>query len=449
MKNYKKLIAGSLLTAVIMASPMVSFADNDKGKSERNEKKEEKNNRFSWFGSNWFNGKNAKNINTVPVISGLTVTSNKSNKATIKWNTDLRSNSMIWLSTTSPVDTSIVPKMKRNDRVIKHKFEINKLQANTKYYVVVGSSSFGGTVKSNEMSFTTGTITSNVSTPVITSVTGPATLQVGENGNFVLKANDPQGKSLTYGVNWGDGNSSSQVLFNQSVELGHIYNQKGIYVAKFTVTNSDGKKATYPMQIKVIPASIVDTTAPIVSAFVLPETATTLTVNITTFTATDVVGVTGYKLTETSTAPLAGDTGWTATKPTTYTFASAGSKTLYAWAKDGSGNVSGSLNDSVVITLSDTTAPVISSIMTNVSGTNVTISWTTNELSTSNILYSTGTPVDTNSVSTPKVTDSALATNHSLSIPGLTSNTLYHFVLKSVDASNNASLSSEATFSTN
>src|SRR5574343_224551 len=103
-----------------------------------------------------------------------------------------------------------------------------------------------------------------------------------------------------------------------------------------------------------------DTTAPIVTAFTIPSTASSLTVDITTFTATDAVGVTGYKLTESATAPGAGDAGWTGTAPTYYTFATAGSKTLYAWAKDAAGNVSTSLNDSVTITLPDTTAPSVS-----------------------------------------------------------------------------------------
>lgn len=94
-----------------------------------------------------------------------------------------------------------------------------------------------------------------------------------------------------------------------------------------------------------------DVVAPTVTAFTIPTTASSLTVDITTFTATDAVGVTGYKLIESSTAPAYDAAGWTGTAPATYTFASAGSKTLYAWAKDAVGNVSTSLNDSVTITL--------------------------------------------------------------------------------------------------
>jgi uncharacterized protein YjiK len=94
-----------------------------------------------------------------------------------------------------------------------------------------------------------------------------------------------------------------------------------------------------------------DTTAPTVTAFDLPSTSSSLTVPILTFTATDNVGVTGYLATESATKPSAGAAGWSATAPTQYTFAAAGTRTLYGWAKDAAGNVSSSLSDTVVITL--------------------------------------------------------------------------------------------------
>lgn len=94
-----------------------------------------------------------------------------------------------------------------------------------------------------------------------------------------------------------------------------------------------------------------DVTAPSVTSFTIPATASSLTVDITTFTASDAVGVTGYKLTESSTAPAWDASGWSGSAPSTYTFSSAGSKTLYAWAKDAVGNVSTSANDTVTITL--------------------------------------------------------------------------------------------------
>jgi hypothetical protein len=106
-----------------------------------------------------------------------------------------------------------------------------------------------------------------------------------------------------------------------------------------------------------------DTTPPTVTGFVVPGTAAALTVPITSFTATDDVAVTGYLVNESATAPSASDPGWANAVPADYAFASEGSKTLYAWAKDAAGNVSASRSASVVVALTppaDTTPPVVS-----------------------------------------------------------------------------------------
>ena len=83
-----------------------------------------------------------------------------------------------------------------------------------------------------------------------------------------------------------------------------------------------------------------DATLPIVSTFSMPSTSSSLLVPISLFTASDNIGVTGYLLTETSTKPLSGSTGWSSTAPTSYVFTTIGAKSLYAWAKDAAGNVS-------------------------------------------------------------------------------------------------------------
>jgi hypothetical protein len=60
---------------------------------------------------------------------------------------------------------------------------------------------------------------------------------------------------------------------------------------------------------------------------------------------------------ESAATPSATAGGWLASAPTSYTFATAGAKTLYAWAKDAAGNVSASRSASVTITLADVTSP--------------------------------------------------------------------------------------------
>jgi len=95
-----------------------------------------------------------------------------------------------------------------------------------------------------------------------------------------------------------------------------------------------------------------DTVSPVVSAFTIPSTSSSLTIPIATFTATDNVGVTGYMVNESSTSPSASASGWSSSAPSTYTTSSQGTKTLYAWAKDAAGNVSAAASDSCVVTVS-------------------------------------------------------------------------------------------------
>lgn len=349
MKNYKNIIVGSFLVMAIMASPAVGFAkekENERGENKQEQKQE----RNSWF-SSWFNNKNNNNVSTIPTVSNVTINSTKPTKAVVSWNTNIRSNSMIWYSNSSPVNTSSTPTMKRNDRTLKHKFEIKKLQPNTTYYLVVGGATTGGVGKGTEISFTTGTGVRNETVPVITSVTGPATIKLGDAATFTLVASDPQNKALTYGIEWGDDTKLAQTSFSGNVTVSHTYSNAGTYVAKFTVVNSDGKKAIYPMKIIVLGT--------------------------------------------------------------------------------------------------DTVAPIISNVTTSVSGTSATVSWKTNEASNSTVFYGTVTPIDTNNTATLRITNPSMVTNHSVSIPGLTSSTLYHFVIKSADASNNVTSSTEAAFTTN
>jgi hypothetical protein len=82
--------------------------------------------------------------------------------------------------------------------------------------------------------------------------------------------------------------------------------------------------------------AVPDTTAPVITVFTAGTTSD-LTVPIT-FTTTG--NATGWMIKEVNSAPVAGDTGWAGTAPTSYTTGSYGTKALYGWAKDAAGNVS-------------------------------------------------------------------------------------------------------------
>jgi PKD repeat protein len=296
-----------------------------------------------------------------PVMSNLEVKSIKQHKATINWTTDVKANSVVYFSKISPVDTSVNSNVSRKALVLNHKIELKKLEANTKYYVVVKSTNKAGTTTSSETSFTTPPITTDTSAPVITGLTGSNSIKVGETETVTVNAYDPKNGTLSYSADWGDTNLitknaisvSEKPIFVQSATFSHVYSSPGTYTATFTVENSDGKKDSSSMKILVTLLSV------------------------------------------------------------------------------------------------DITNPLISEVRTLTGSTTSTISWTTNEPSTSEVFYSTNTPVDVNSSLTPSIISKLLVTKHSLNMSGLSPSTIYHFVIKSADESSNTTISSESSFITN
>jgi hypothetical protein len=140
----------------------------------------------------------------------------------------------------------------------------------------------------------------------------------------------------------------------------------GAAPANYTVSSGDGSYTLYAwvkdaqgnVSTSLSAAVDVDSAVPTVTAFTVPTPQGATTVSITTFSASDNIGVTGYKVTESAVAPNAGDAGWTGLAPASYTVSSGdGGYTLYAWAKDAVGNVSAAATAPVTV---DTTAPSVS-----------------------------------------------------------------------------------------
>lgn len=116
-----------------------------------------------------------------------------------------------------------------------------------------------------------------------------------------------------------------------------------------------------------------------------------------------------------------------------------GSHTLYAVAKDTSGNYATS---SISVTVRNT-PPVISAISPgSATSTSATITWTTDEAASSQVNYGTTSGYGTASSS------ATLATSHSIILSGLIAGTTYHFQVQSVDAEGNVATSSDQTFIT-
>ena len=193
----------------------------------------------------------------------------------------------------------------------------------------------------------------------------------GQAGNLCTVCHGVSGGARnTYGSNFASSTIGNHT-YNAALEAADSDVDGFSNLAEITAGTFPGNAASKP--------AAGDTTAPTVSTFTIPATATSLTVSIMSFMANDNVGVAGYKVTETSTAPLASATGWSATAPANYTFATAGAKTLYAWAKDAAGNVSLSKSASVTITITvaDTTAPTVSAFTIPATATSLMVAITT------------------------------------------------------------------------
>jgi hypothetical protein len=96
-------------------------------------------------------------------------------------------------------------------------------------------------------------------------------------------------------------------------------------------------------------AALYDASLPTVTSFSIPRDYSSLTIPINSFVAIDSVGIAAYQLTEDSTSPSADDPGWSPFPPGSYTFSSAGKKTLYAWTKNAAGAVSTVISCSVTV----------------------------------------------------------------------------------------------------
>ncbi|BCS54971.1 DUF4082 domain-containing protein [Geobacter sp. SVR] len=196
----------------------------------------------------------------------------------------------------------------------------------------------------------------------------------------------------------------------------------------------------YWVDVVFNPAASGDTTPSVVTAFTVPSSASSLTVAITSFTATDNTAVTGYLVTETSTAPSPTASGWTAAAPSSYTFASAGSKTLYAWAKDAAGNVSAAKSAAVTITLADTTPPVVTAFTIPSSASSLTVA-ITSFTATDNIAVSGFLVTETSTVPSPTATGWSAAAPASYTCASAGSKTLYAWAK---DAAGNVSAAKSA-----
>lgn len=189
--------------------------------------------------------------------------------------------------------------------------------------------------------------------------------------------------------------------------------------------------------------TIPDTTPPQISITAPASGATVSGTVQLTAVATDNVGVTGVQFQLDNTTKLGGLlTGAGPTYSYTWdtTIATGGNHTLTATASDAAGNQASS---SIPIIVSNI-PPVISGVSAgSITSAGATITWTTDQPSTSQVAYGTST-----SYGSTTALNSSLVTSHSVVLTGLSSSTVYNFEVLSQNAQGTLATSTNFTFTT-
>jgi len=362
---------------------------------------------------------------TAPVISSV-ASSTGETTATITWTTDESSTSTVEYGETDDYGSTTSSVALTTD----HSIVIESLTADTTYHFRVSSQDASGNVgTSGDYTFLT---TADTTAPVISSVAS----STGETtATITWTTNESSTSTVEYGTTDSYGSTSSSVAFTTSHSIAiESLTADTVYHFRVSSSDDDGNRATSTDYTFLTTA---DVTAPVISSVASSTGETTATITWTTnesSTSTVEYGTTDSYGSTTSSVALTTDHSIvieSLTAATTYHFRVSSS--------DDDGNRATS-TDYTFATL-DLDAPIISSVATSTDGgTGATITWTTDESSTSTVEYGLTTDYGSTSSSV------AFTTSHSITLADLTPNVTYHFRVSSKDASGNTATSTDYTF---
>jgi len=220
---------------------------------------------------------------------------------------------------------------------------------------------------------------------------------------------------------------------------GEFKNVNGEVVDTFTIFAGSGAPPPPPSS---------DTTAPSISGMGASGiTASGATINWTTNEASDSQVEYG------TTTPYGSVSALNGTQVTSHSVALGGllAGTLYhyrAKSRDAAGTLVTSADFTFTTAaappVGDTTAPVITGVgATGITTSGVTINWTTNEASDTQVEYGTTVLYGSSSA-----LNGTMVTSHSMTLGGTQAATLYHYRVKSRDAAGNLATSGDFTFTT-
>jgi hypothetical protein len=195
--------------------------------------------------------------------------------------------------------------------------------------------------------------------PEVTAFSTPSSASAGSAVTTTITADDDKGVTGYKTTGSAVPPLASDEGWSSAGTFAETYAANGTFTRYPWAKDAAGNvSAVYGSPITVTVEPSEDTTAPVVTAFTVPDTSSTKVVPITSFTATDDVGVTHYMVTASASPPLASSPLWSDSPPTERIL-SVGTKTLYPWVKDAAGNVCAVYGSPQTVVVTDTTKPWI------------------------------------------------------------------------------------------
>jgi plastocyanin len=365
---------------------------------------------------------------TPPNIVGPTASNLTPTGATVTWTTDEPSTSQINFGTTTAFGSSTAPDA---TLVTSHSQTLTGLTPSTIYYCqVVSKDASGNQATSSTITFTT-PATPDTTPPVITNVRAfgstSAAISIGWATDELSDSQVEYGPTSAYGSSTplaaGGVTNHVVTLSGLPAETTYHYRVKSKDPSGNLATSADGIASTDAPAANPIAVTIQKSVG---------WTSPTINVGDTVKWLND--DPTGQSHTATSDTGLFNSGVLNTNDSFTWQFNAAGQYAYHCV-------ISGSAG---VITVVDTTPPTISSVTASaISNSGATINWSTNKAADTQVEY--GLSASYGSSTTLNTT---LVTSHSVSLTSLVASTLYHYRVKSKDASGNLATSADATFTT-
>ena len=366
-----------------------------------------------------------------PVISGVSSSDITTTSAIINWTTNKPADGVIDYGVT----TSYGGVRSHTALLTIHRFDISGLQPGTQYqYRITSKDAANNSATSANFSFTTAS-PSDVTPP---SISGVNAVNLTNNTATIVWVTDETSDSLVeYGtsISYGSTKPDSAFVQNHSVTLTSLLQNTTYH---YRVKSKDGANNTGTSTSFLFTTSNVDTVAPAISNVSVTPTGSGATVTWSTDEPSN--SSMDYGLT---TAYGSNKADASIVVSHSLVLTGLAENTLYnykLYSTDSAGNTGNSAN--LTFKTLDVTAPTISNVAVNPSGTSAVITWSTNEAADSLIDYGLTSGYGSNK------SDAAMVTSHSLTLTGLTENTNYHYQIISKDSANNSKSTADLTFQT-